>query len=98
VVFLLLLQVGLRVLDAGLVQAVDDRVLTLSNKEALNLAGVLKADLADGHAAVLLEVGPRRVDDGNIILLVALDRVRLSQLAEVRQEGLRDVVPGLALL
>lgn len=35
------------------------------------LALVLEADLADGHAAVLLEVGPWRVDDGYVVFLVA---------------------------
>jgi len=97
-IFLLLQEVGLRILDTGLVQAVDDGVLALNDEEALDLARVLEADLADGHTAILLEVRPRRVDDGDVILLVALDRVCLGQLAQVRQEGLRDVVPSLALL
>lgn len=35
------------------------------------LALVLEADLADGHAAVLLEVGPWRVDNGYVVFLVA---------------------------
>lgn len=37
------------------------------------LALVLEADLADVHAAVLFEVGPWRVDDGDVVLFVACD-------------------------
>jgi hypothetical protein len=36
-----------------------------------DLLVVLEADLTGGHAAVLLKVGPRGVDDGDVILLVA---------------------------
>lgn len=96
-VLLLLKEVGLRLLDAGLVEAVDDGVLALGDEHALDLARVLEADLADGHAAVLLQVGPGRVDDGDVVLLVALDRVRLGQLAQVRHEGLGDRLPRVAL-
>lgn len=96
--FLLLLEeVWLRLLDLGLVEAVDDGVLALDDEDALDLALVLEADLADGHAAVLLEVRPGRVDDGDVVLLVALDRVRLGQLAQVGQEIARDGLPGVAL-
>lgn len=79
VVLALLLQVGL-LLDLGLVEAVDDDVLAGGDEDLLDLALVLEADLAHGHAAVLLKVGPRRVDDGDVVLLVALDRVGLGQL------------------
>jgi hypothetical protein len=37
------------------------------------LALVLEADLACLHAAVLFEVRPWCVDDGDVVLLVALD-------------------------
>lgn len=66
----LLLQVGLP-LDLCLIEAVDDGVLALDDVHALHLAGILEGDLADLHAAVLLEVGPGRVDDGDVVLLIA---------------------------
>lgn len=96
-VLLLLRQLGLCHFDTGLVQAVDDGVLALRDEDALDLAVVLEADLADGHAAVLLEIRPRRVDDGDVVLLVALDRVRLGQLTQVRDELARDGLPGVTL-
>jgi hypothetical protein len=58
----------------------------------------MKADLASSHAAILLEIGPWRVDDGDIILLVALDRVGLGQLREVLQEVFRDVIPCVSFV
>jgi hypothetical protein len=36
-----------------------------------HLSLVLEADLADFHRPVLFEIGPGRVDDGDVILLVA---------------------------
>lgn len=73
----LLPEVGV-LLDLGLVEAVDDGVLALRDEDALDLALVLEADLAGGHAAILLQVGPGRVDDGDVVFLVALDRVGLG--------------------
>jgi hypothetical protein len=67
----LLLQIGL-LLHLCLVEAVDNGVFALRDKNALDFAGVLEADLADFHAAILFEVGPWCVDDCDIILLVAL--------------------------
>lgn len=58
-----------------LVEAVDDGVLALGHEDALDLAGVFEADLADFHAAILLQVGPWGIDDCNIVLLVAFGRV-----------------------
>ena len=69
VVLLLLPQVRV-LLNLGLVKTVDDGVFALRNQNALDLLLVLKADLAHGHAAVLLEVGPWRVDDCDVVLLV----------------------------
>lgn len=63
----------------------------------VHLSLVLEANLASCHAAIFLEVRPWCVDDSDIVLLVALDRVGLGQLAKIDQELLRDVVPGLAL-
>lgn len=73
-IILLLLEVGL-LLHLCLVEAVDDGVFALGHEDALHLARVLEADLADLHAAVLLEVGPGCVDDCDIVLLVAFPRV-----------------------
>ncbi len=95
-VLALLQEVGL-LLDLGLVEAVDDGVLALGDEDLPDLARVLEADLADGHAAVLLQVRPGRVDDRHVVLLVALDRVGLGQLRQVREQVLRDRVPRLAL-
>jgi hypothetical protein len=95
-VLLLLAEVGV-LLDFGLVEAVDDGVLALGDEDASDLLLILEADLADGHAAVLAEVGPGGVDDGDVVLLVPLDRVGLCELAEVREEVLRDGVPCFAL-
>jgi hypothetical protein len=64
---------------------------------AADLLVVLEADLPHGHAAILLEVGPGGVDDGDAVLLVALDGVGLGQLGQVGQQVLRDVLPCLAL-
>ena len=36
-----------------------------------HLSLVLEANLADFHAPVLFEVGPGRVDDGDVVLFVA---------------------------
>lgn len=96
-VLALLLEVGV-LLDLGLIEAVDDGVLALGDEDLLDLAGVLEADLAGGHAAVLLEVGPRRVDDRHVVLLVALDRVGLGQLRQVHEQVLRDRVPRVPLV
>ena len=84
-------------LDLGLVKPIDDRVFALGHEYPLDLLVVMKADLTGGHTAVLLQVGPRRVDDGDIVLLVALDRVGLGQLGEVLEQVLGDVVPCVAL-
>ena len=96
-VVLLLLQIRM-LLDLGLVEPVDDGVLALGHKYTLDLLVVMKADLTSSHAAVLLEIGPWRVDDGDVVLLVALDGVGLGQLGQVGQEDLRDIVPSVALI
>lgn len=93
VIVLLLLQVGLP-LDLCLVEPVDDGVLALGDEDAADAAGVLEADLADLHGAVLAEVGPGGVDDGDVVLLVALDGVGLGELGEVGEEGLGEGFPG----
>lgn len=54
-VFLLLSKVW-ELLDLGLVQTVDDGVLSLCDIDALDLLLVLEANLTGGHAAVLLQV------------------------------------------
>lgn len=89
-VVFLLLEVGL-FLHLGLVEAVDDGVLSLRNEYPLDLrkgvsiparqtrqrwlkaylARVLEGDLANLHAAILLEVHPGGVDYGDVIFLVA---------------------------
>lgn len=54
-VFLFLSEVW-ELLNLGLVQTVDDGVLSLCDIDALDLLLVLEADLTGGHATVLLQV------------------------------------------
>ena len=67
-------------LDLRLIESVDDGVLPLRHEDLLHLALVVEADLSGDHAAVFLEIGPWRIDDGDVVLLVALDRIGLCQL------------------
>lgn len=62
-----------RLLDfrLGLVEAVDDGVLARGDDDALDEARVLERYLADVHGAVLFEIGPWRVDDGDLVFFVA---------------------------
>lgn len=71
-VVLLLPQVWV-LFNLGLVETVDDGVFPLWDEYPLHLLVILEAHLADGHAAVLFEIGPRGVDDGDVVLLVACD-------------------------
>ncbi len=64
-------QVGLAVL-LGLVESVDDLVDALLNADLAHLALAVEADLADLHTGRLLQVGPGRVDDVDVVHLVAL--------------------------
>ena len=95
-ILLLLPQVRV-LLDLCLIQAVDDRVLALAHIYPLNHLVVLDAHLACRHRAILLQVRPRRVDDGDVVLLIALDRVGLGQLRAVREQLLGDRIPGLVV-
>ncbi len=63
--------------------------------EVTHLPRIVKADLSHGHTAVFLEVRPWRVYHGDVILLVALDGVRLGQLRQVFEQRRRYVVPCL---
>lgn len=58
-------------LNLGLVQAVDDGVNACRHEDLLHLLVIVKADLACGHGAILLQVAPWRVDDGDIVFLVS---------------------------
>lgn len=94
-ILLFLLQVGL-LLHLCLVEAVDDGVLALRNEDPLDLAVILETNLANLHAAILLQVRPGGVDDGDVVLLVALYGVGLGQLRQVHDQGLGQRVPFLA--
>jgi hypothetical protein len=95
---ILLLLPQIRVLlDLGLVQAVDNSVLTRAHIHPLDLLVVLEAHLTRRHRAVLLQVRPGRVDDGDVVLLVALDRVGLGELGAVHEKLLGDRIPGLVV-
>jgi hypothetical protein len=84
-------------LDFGLVQAVDNSVLTRADINPLDLLVVLEAHLTRRHGAILLQVRPGSVDDGDVVLLVALDRVGFGQLRAVREQLLGDRIPGLVV-
>lgn len=51
------------------------------------LAMVLEANLADLHAAILLQVRPRGVNDRNVVLLVAYSWLRQLVLAKRHVQG-----------
>lgn len=84
-------------LNLGLVQAIHNRILARAHVDPLDLLVVLEAHLARRHGAILLQVRPGRVDDGDVVLLVAFDRIRLGQLRAVREQLFGDGVPGLAV-
>ena len=54
------------------------------SKSCVHLARVLEADLANFHGAIFLEIGPRGIDDGNVVLLIAW---RMSELNEDTVNG-----------
>ena len=95
---ILLLLPQIRVLlNLGLVQAVDNSVLTRAHVNPPNLLVVLEAHLTRRHGAILLQVRPGRVDDSDIVLLVALDRVGFGELRAVREQLFGDRIPGLVV-
>lgn len=44
---------------------------SLRGRDGTNLSLIMEADLTDIHAAVLFQVGPGRIDDGDVVFLVA---------------------------
>lgn len=83
---ILLLLSQIRVfLNLGLIQAIHNRILARAHVNPLYLLVVLEAHLAGCHGSILLQVRPRRVDNRDVVLLVALDRVGLGQLRTVRE-------------
>lgn len=62
-------------LNLGLVEAVDDGVHAGLDEDFLDFLLVFETDLAGGHAAILLEVGPWGVDDGDVVSLVTCQGV-----------------------
>lgn len=79
-------------LDLGLVETVDDGVYAGLNEDFLDFLLVFEADLAGGHAAILLEVGPWRVDDGDVVSFVTCQGVN-----HVYQGGRKDERPSMEL-
>ena len=76
-----------KLFDLGLVETVDDGVYAGLDKDFLHFLLILEADLTGGHAAVLLEVGPRRVDDGDVVSLVTCQGVNHVQIGKREAEG-----------
>lgn len=78
-----LLNLGLvETVDDGVLALDDEHALDLWHRRSVfsphsrrqgktDLSLVLEADLADLHASILFEIGPGRVDDGDVILFVA---------------------------
>jgi len=84
-------------LDPGLVEAVDDRVQPLLDVHPLDLFVVVEGYLTSRHAAILLQIGPGSVDDGDVVFLVAFYRIRFGELSAVVKQGLWYFVPGVSL-
>lgn len=57
---------------SSLVDAVDNRILTLRHQSPLDHSLFVKCDGADGHVSRFFHVAGRRIDDGQIVLLVSL--------------------------
>src|SRR5690606_38586334 len=65
---------------------INNRILPGLDHDPLHFFRVLEADLAHGHASILLQVAPRRVHNRHIVLFVPLDRIRLCQLRAINQQ------------
>lgn len=58
---------------------------------------LLETDLAYGHGLVFLQVRPWSVDHGDVVLLVALNGIRLGELYTICDKLRIYVLPRLAL-
>jgi len=76
-----------------LVQSIDKGILPLLHIHPTNHLLIFEAHLTCRHTAGLLQVAPWRVDDGDIILLVALDAVGFRELSAIGEQVLGDVLP-----
>ncbi len=82
-------------LDFGLVQAVDNGILTFIYVDFLYLPLVFEADLPDSHTATLLQVRPGSVYDRHVILLVSCQRsARKMRLQYHRASSLQSNLPS----
>jgi hypothetical protein len=50
------------------------------------LARIVKADLSDIHAAVLFEVRPGRVDDGDVVLFIPWTQSKKNNISNISQQ------------
>lgn len=73
-------------LDPRPVEPVDDGVLARRDEHAPHLARVLEGHLPDVHGPVLAEVGPRRVNDGHVVLFVAFWQSATAALSRSQRE------------
>ena len=92
----LLLQLQVREpLDFGLVQAVDNGILTFSYVDFLYFPLVFEPDLPDSHTATLLQIRPGSVYDRHVILLVSCQRsARKMRLQYHRASSLQSNLPS----
>lgn len=70
VCFSLLSQVW-KLFDFGLVQSIDNGILSDWNMDFLDHLLIMERDLSSGHGSVFSEVGPWRVNDRYIVLFVS---------------------------
>lgn len=87
VFFLLGAEVG-EFLDAGLVESIDDRILSFLDEDLTNLLRIVERYLTGFHGSIFIEVCPWRVDDGDVILFVSCS-VHQVNLGVVGKERLR---------
>lgn len=81
----------------GPVQPVNDVVEPLLHPHLAHFLPAMERHLTHVHSGGLLQVVPHRVDNVDVVHLVAHDAVRFDQLARVVQNTRWDVVYGLAL-
>jgi hypothetical protein len=70
---------------------------SLHKTNVTDLPLILKPNLTHRHTPIFLQITPWCVNNRDVILLVALDTIRLGQLRTVHQQLCSDLLPILAL-
>ena len=71
-----------------LVEAVDDRILADRNENLLCELRVMEGDLSGSYGGILSQVGPRCVNDCNVVLFITWQTV--GKLLQVGRTVLKD--------